>query len=202
MMANSKNAELFKRFIVSPLTHWPTFLIITYIFAAFSWSMPADKFPRKDSIVKYTEKPLFFFGLWQDWNMFAPNPRNEDIWMDLHFLNRDGTLHTWALTDMVKMPFIERWRQERWRKYFNDHLRLDDEKRLWQPFADYSLTVLRQRGYDPVTIDFVRHWRPTQIPVRPDLRADVRKDPWKQHLFFHWQIPETPRSVTNGGPVQ
>ena len=190
---------VFNRQSLTSLRHWPTLVVLAYTLAAFSWSMPADRFSLKDSIFKITEKPMFFLGLWQAWDMFAPNPRKEDIWTELRYRNRDGSEHKWNLSQMIEMPYGERWQRERWRKYFNDHLRTDDEIKLWRPFTEYALRHLRSEGQDPVEMDLFRLWRIAQIPVSPELRADVLTAPWNSYLFFHWTVPETPPTPINGG---
>jgi hypothetical protein len=93
------------------------------------------------------------------------------------------------LTDMVAMGYVERWQKDRWRKYFNDHLRLDDERQLWQPFADYAVRRLRLEGYDPMSIELVRWWRSCEPAVGPELRADVRRTPWNSYVFHRWGVP-------------
>ena len=172
------------------LRHWQTALVAIYIFAVLSWTMPPDKFPGKSTVDSVFRAPLLYFGLWQGWDMFAPNPRAEDIWVDVVFKNRDGSSHTWELTHMIQMDFFDRWQRERWRKYFNDHLRLDSERRLWQPFMEYAVRYLREEGQDPTHIEITRWWRGTVKPVRPDARADVNQAPWNRFTFYKWDVPE------------
>jgi len=90
---------------------------------------------------------------------------------------------------MVAMGYAERWQKDRWRKYFNDHLRLDDERSLWQPFAEYAARRLREEGDDPAVIELVRWWRPCDPGISPDLRADVRQTPWQSYVFYRWGVP-------------
>ena len=181
--------ELGRKFL-AVLHHWQSVLVCVYIFAIFSWTMPADNFPGKSTVDSVFRGPLLYFGLWQGWDMFAPNPRAEDIVVDVAFTNRDGSSHTWNLTQMNEMGFFDRWQRERWRKYFNDHLRLDSERNLWQPFADYAVRYLRTQGQDPVKMEFTRWWRPTVRPVSPDLRADRNKSPWNRYTFYRWSLSE------------
>jgi hypothetical protein len=132
---------------------------------------------------------LLLLGLWQSWDMFSPDPRTVDICVELRCTNRDGTSDRRMLSDMVAMGYYERWQKDRWRKYFNDHLRLDDRRALWQPFAEYAARRLREEGHDPAAIELVRWWRPCDPAVRPDLRADVRQMPWKSYVFHRWAVP-------------
>lgn len=168
---------------------WSTLLVAGYAVAAFTWSMPPGLFPPKHLIDPIAVGPLFLFGLWQAWDMFSPDPRTEDICVEVGFVDRDGTADRRMITDMVAMGYLERWRKDRWRKYCNDHLRLDDERGLWQPFAEYAVRRLREEGYDPAVVELVRWWRPCEPVIRPELRADVRRTPWHSHVFHRWVVP-------------
>ncbi|MFM8709331.1 MAG: hypothetical protein ACKOHK_14940 [Planctomycetia bacterium] len=168
---------------------WPTILVAAYALAAFSWSMPDGWFPAKSVIDRAAAGPMLLFSLWQAWDMFSPDPRGDDICVEVRFVDRDGTTDRRMLTDMVAMGYLERWRKDRWRKYCNDHLRLDAERRLWQPFAECAVRRLREEGYDPAVIDLVRWWRRCEPAVRPELRADVRRTPWQSHAFHRWAVP-------------
>lgn len=169
---------------------WPTILVAVYALAAFSWTMPAGLFPPKAFIDRLAAGPFMAIGLWQSWDMFSPDPRAMDICVEVRLTNRDGTGDRRMLTDMVAMGFFERWQKDRWRKYFNDHLRLDDERHLWQPFAEYAVRRFREEGVDPASVELVRWWRPCRPVVGPDLRADVRQDPWQNYVFHRWAVPQ------------
>ena len=181
---------------------WQTWLAVAYTLAAFSWSMPAALFPPKPFIDTLTSAPMLALGLWQQWSMFAPDPRDEDICVEVACIDAAGNRERRMLTDMVAMDYVERWQKERWRKFFNDHLRLDDEQRLWQPFAEYALRSLQDEGLDPVTVDLVRWWRPCTTEIRPDLRADVRATPWSGYTFHRGKVPPDKRlgAVRGGRP--
>jgi hypothetical protein len=171
------------------LQTWPTILVACYAVAAFSWTMPVNLFPPKLVIDRVAGTPLLLLGLWQAWDMFSPDPRTADICVEMRCTSRDGTTDRRMLTDMVAMGYPERWQKDRWRKYFNDHLRMDDEHVLWQPFAEYAARRLREEGDDPATIELVRWWRNCEPAISPELRADVRNTPWQSHLFHRWGVP-------------
>lgn len=173
----------------SLIRRWPTLLVAAYAIAAFSWSMPPELFPPKPLIDPVARVPFTAFSLWHAWDMFSPDPRDIDVCVEVAFTERDGTYDRLMLTDMVAMGTIERWRKDRWRKFFNDNLRLDAQARLWQPFAEYAVRRLRGEGRDPVSIELVRWWRPCESPVHPGLRAAERPTPFSSHRFHAWQVP-------------
>jgi len=169
--------------------HWQTILVAGYALAVFSWTMPVGVFPPKQILDPVTMPVMRAFGLWQSWEMFAPDPRREDIRVEVRFVNRAGDGHVFMLTAMESMGYGERVQRERWRKFFNDHLRLDDERRLWQPFAEFMVRALRQEGQDPASIELVRWWRAADPQLGPDTRPDVRRTPWNSHVFHRWTVP-------------
>ena len=185
----SRPSALLRGLLYGATQWWPTALVAAYALAAFSWTMPASLFPPKPFIDRLTAGPFLLLGLWQSWDMFSPDPRTADICVGMRCTDRDGTTDRRMLTDMVAMDFFERWRKDRWRKYFNDHLRLDDERVLWQPFAEYAVRRLRDEGSDPMSIELVRWWRPSDPAIRPELRADVRQSPWQSYIFHRWGVP-------------
>lgn len=169
--------------------HWQTILVAAYALAAFSWTMPVWVFPPKRILDPATAPVMRAFGLWQSWEMFAPDPRREDIRVEVLFANHDGGGHGIMLTAMESMGYGERFQRERWRKFFNDHLRLDDERRLWQPFAAFMVRSLRQEGQDPAALELVRWWRAADPQFGPDVRPAVRRAPWSSHVFHRWTAP-------------
>lgn len=175
--------------ILAAVRHWQTILVAGYTLAAFSWTMPAQLFPPKPLIDSFSARPLLLLGLWQAWDMFSPDPRSEDIRVELRCTDRDGTIDRRMLTDMVSMGYAERWQKDRWRKYCNDHLRLDAERILWQPFAEYAARRLRAEGHDPLTIELIRWWRPCEPLLSPKLRADRRQTAWSSYVFHRWGVP-------------
>jgi hypothetical protein len=166
--------------------HSRIWMTAIYLVAALSWTMPKAYFPLKDELNAVISTPMVFFNIWQSWEMFAPNPRGDDIWTDVVYTRSDGQEGRWILTKMSDMPWIERWQKERWRKYFNDHLRTDGAKFLWKPFAEFTAARLKSESVDATTITLRRWWRPAGHPVSRSLKPGVRVDPWNHYDFYKW----------------
>lgn len=177
------------RLIARVINHWQTILVAVYALAAFSWTMPTGSFPTKSSIDRVSWPVMRLLGLWQAWDMFSPDPRRDDIRVEVRFVNRDGSSHRLMLTAMNAMGYGERLQKERWRKFFNDHLRLDEERRLWQPFAEFMVRSLRQEGQDPASIELIRWWRSAEPWVDPAFRPEVRAASWNSYTFHRWSVP-------------
>lgn len=170
-------------------------LAIVYMIAATSWSMPAG-FPLKPAIDDRFRKIFQITGLWQGWDMFAPTPRNEDIYVSSEILYADGSTETWNISRMVEMTYWQRYKKERWRKFFNDNLRTDSNKAMWEPAARWIARAKKQEtGKEVIQVRLTRHWRASLRPGEPgDLLDDHR--PYNQFLFHEWKASsgETPSS--------
>jgi hypothetical protein len=166
--------------------HWRKILTLGYPLAVLCWTLPAGYFPFKENLDRIIAHPFLTLNLWQAWDMFAPDPRSEDIWVGVTVTEHSGQKHEIVLTDMLKMTYFERWQKERWRKYFNDHLRTDAKQNLWAPYAAYALRTLRQQGLNPAKLELTRWWRTAIHPTNPELRADRRVGGWNHYTFYTW----------------
>lgn len=178
-----------KKIIHSIFRRWRVAIVVLYSLAAFSFAMPAEDFPLKPLIGGFTSRILVTLNLWQYWDMFAPTPRSDDFKVEVVYVTEDGNRHSVFLTDMLSQGYFERWQKERWRKYFNDNLRTDAQKYLWEPFAKFFYRQLTENGTKPVQIDLIRYWRPAEAHFGVHLRADHRSAPWNRYTFYVWRSP-------------
>jgi hypothetical protein len=161
-------------------------LAVVYMIGATSWSMP-DGFPLK-RVIDQRYRPAFqWLGLWQGWDMFAPQPRDEDIYVSAEIYFADGTKETRALTRMIEMPYLERYSKERWRKFFNDNLRLDANKSMWEPGAAWiAREAAASSGREVDRVELVRSWRKSLLPRDAgDVMNDQR--PYNRFVFHNWK---------------
>lgn len=180
--------------LIDGLKDWRVWIVTGYTVAALSWSMPEGRFPFKTQVNSVVTRGMFFLSLVQRWDMFAPDPRNEDIFIEVFYKNRDGSEHRIPLSRMPLLGYVERMQRERWRKYFNDHAQFEHNKELWRPLVEFVARRLRDEGQDPANIKLIRWWRPASYPVHPNLRADLRVDPWLNLTFYNWDPEEESES--------
>ncbi|MEY4631898.1 MAG: hypothetical protein RIQ81_2018 [Pseudomonadota bacterium] len=164
---------------------------IWYLIGAVSWSMPAG-FPLKDRIDRFYNREFRRLGLWQGWDMFAPNPRDEDIYVSAKIDFADGTSVTEDLSNMAEMPYGERYAKERWRKFMNDNMRLDSNKAMWNDSAVWiARRASRREGKEATKVELYRHWRKC---LTPGEKGDVLKDdrPFNKFLFHSFAMATKP----------
>jgi hypothetical protein len=127
--------------------------------------------------------PLFTHtALDQQWNMFAPNPMQDDVLVALIAHYQDGSTKRIEFDELAKTPERGRYFQERWRKFLTDVLRLDASEYLWPQATDYLETLVPQTVHNPmIRLELERRWRTARRPPEPRLVAD---DPWERHIFY------------------
>ena len=159
-----------------------------YMLGATMWSMPTG-FPLKKSCDAFFEPFFQWSGLWQGWDMFAPIPRDEDIFVSSEIYFKDGTRKTWVMTRMSEFPYLTRYQKERWRKFFNDNLRLDERKGMWDASATWvARDAFAKSGQIVAQVELVRHWRKSLLPNQPGNVLDDKR-PYMRFVFHKWKAP-------------
>ncbi len=111
----------------------------------------------------YTES----LGFWQYWDMFAPNPAQEDIWLDAEILYADGTTKTVIYPRMQNMGLFEKYLQERYRK-FGERLNNPIYSWKWPHTAHwYAAQAWDDEANPPVRVSMRRHFHRIEAPPAP-----------------------------------
>jgi hypothetical protein len=121
---------------------------------------------------------LTALGLGQNWGVFAPDPRRDVIQVTGEIEYSDGSTSTWSFP--VRTGLLA-YSDYRWQK-FGEHLRLDNNQQLWQPFATYLAGQEHVDGRTPVRVSLVRRW----AELRPPGGA-TGLGPW--HRFVYYTTP-------------
>ena len=161
--------------------------IATYLVGAIMWTLP-EGIPLKPRVEKFVSPVFRSLGLWQSWEMFAPSPRKEDIYVDTIITFPDGHRDTRNLARMWTMGYFERYRKERHRKFFNDHIRSDNQSQNWPQLATWlAKDTTESTGIRPTKIELYRHWRATEPGLLARTPIDVG---WNQFKFFSYDVPK------------
>jgi hypothetical protein len=159
--------------------------IILNVVAIFFWAQP---FPyRVRSVIKeITAGYMHFCGVWQEWNMFAPQPRTLRIRMDATVTFRDGSTKTWIFPQMDQMTLWDRLRKERYRKWAHDSVRLDAESGLWAPTANYIARQFPDPDNPPVAVQLHRYW--ADIPGPTETVGEKTEPSFRSYTFYETKI--------------
>jgi hypothetical protein len=152
-----------------------------YLVAAACWTLPPGT-PGCAAVVRLAAVPFNALGLWQSWDMFAPDPMPADIFVSLLAVLDDGTVVEGDLTNMPTLDLRTRYTTERWRRFCNDHLRLDANRRLWPGAArGFAARIERERGRRVIRLQIWRHWQAV-VPPGEDWRPE-----WSSTPFHVWE---------------
>jgi hypothetical protein len=129
----------------------------------------------KAALLGYVNPYLTAVGLGEDWGMFAPGPRTSVVYTSGHIRYSDGTSSQWSFP---VRPGLMAYSDYRWQK-FEEYVRLDTYKGLWEPFARYLANHHSTPGRTPVQVALIRRWAEIKPPgVTPD------RGRWSQYVYF------------------
>lgn len=159
--------------------------IIFHLAAFFAWCLPIQSLIVSN--FKNRIKPyMFATGLFQGWDMFAPDPLRLNIRVDAEITYRDGSVRAWQYPRMDKLGFVDRYFKERYRKYATEYLRVDEYAALRPDSARLLARVNNdQPSNPPVTVTLFRSWSEIQ-PAHPD--GSYEEGPWTRVSFFTYTV--------------
>jgi hypothetical protein len=140
---------------------------------------------------------LFTFGTWQYWDMFAPNPADTDWYGDAIIHYKDGSEKTAAYPRMYSLGIVDKYLQERYRKFYE---RGHDETLYPYMFLPFAYREAFENNGDPknppVKVDLHRHWFKIPPPGSPEPQ-EPRK--YNDYLYFSAEIDPTILRKMKGG---
>lgn len=141
---------------------------------------------------------LYPTGLWQYWDMFAPNPAQTDFWCDAEVVFFDGSHTRYQYPRMKELPITQKYLMERYRKFYervnmSDPAHGSDNGWMWPVFAQHiALINAHDPKNPPVKIGLTRHW---QDVARHD--AKPGPEPGYQQFTFYWHIVDQTQLATD-----
>jgi hypothetical protein len=147
-------------------------LIIT-LAAILTANLPASAV--KSRLYPVAQPYLNALGIGEDWGVFAPNPRTEVIYAGAVIKYSDRSESVW---NFPVRPGIMAYSDYRWQKY-EEHIRLDAYKGLWQPFATYLVKHEAVPGKKAVQVSLARKWAKILPPGAP-----TSLGPWAQYSYY------------------
>ena len=117
-------------------------------------------------------------GLDQNWGVFS-DVRSVSVYVEGRVHNVDGTTKVFPIPSRSGISALSDYR---WQKY-EEQVRLDDNKRLWVPYANWLVEQARAQGLEPVGVSLVRRFAETLPPGPGDERA-----PYTEFTFFEFPV--------------
>ena len=132
-----------------------------------------------------TSMYLTFTGLWQYWDMFAPNPASVDLWWDAIVTYKSGKVAEEVYPRMKNLPIFQKYFKERYRKYL-ERMNNDATDSWKRPaFAQrMALLAYKDPNDPPVKIELRRHWR-EMLGMNEPL-----PDKYKEYTLFTYYVDQ------------
>jgi len=161
-----------------------TIFVAFHLFAIITWAVPLDTpliVQCREAIKGY----MLWTGLFQKWDMFAPDPSKLNNYVTATVIYRDGRTAVWTFPRMETLGYVDKYFKERYRKYACDNLRLDNKSVLWPDAARYVARAVVTPSEAPVEVDLVRHWSEVQPPGP---HGEESSSPWSEFTFFRYSV--------------
>lgn len=110
---------------------------------AFPWNIPVVS-TAKRIVLPY----LRWSGLFQSWDMFAPNPEAVNSYIKAVVITHDHHMRVWTFPRMEELSLWERYRKERYRK-FTDVLPGQENEAVWPDVANHIARAFARQGDSP-----------------------------------------------------
>lgn len=122
-------------------------------------------------------------GLSQNWNLFAPDPRNSTLRLAARMTYPDGTTVEWHQPESD--PVVGPYRLYRWRKFANNALS-DRRAHLWPGLAAWLARNHPRDGDAPTEVVLLR-----QFYFAPEPGSGERgRPPWREDVLYRTRAPE------------
>jgi len=156
--------------------------IIFHLIAIFCWSMPINN--SLIHFVKESVRPyLVWSGLFQSWDMFSPDPKSVNSYLEAVVIYSDGTSQLWSFPRMELLGAKDRYFKERYRKY-EENLQNNDYADLWPDAARYIARLNSDSTHRVQKVLLVVRW--SDIIPRGDNSYD--RGPWDVNVFYTYTV--------------
>lgn len=166
--ANEASINVCKEVIIS-------LFIVIYVVGTAIWLLPDTKF--KQGALVLLQLPWNFWGLNQNWALFAPSIRETNFHTIVHVRFKNGTMVIWDPPRTKNLDTIQQLRNDRLRKWCSDSLPWPRYKQFWPAMARFTGRKLYTPENPPEELSLYLYWArfpgpATQTPG--DQRCDTQ----------------------------
>ena len=158
--------------------------LLFHLVAIASWSLPINSL-LNDRFRAVIRPYIVWSGLFQAWDMFAPDPAKLNSYVQAEVWFRDGSVRLWSIPRMNELGYFDRYFKERYRKYATEYLRMDSHSALWPDAARYVARLHRDPSNPPTAVRLNRSWSEIN-PPGPGGR--YQPGPWGHFTYFTYLV--------------
>jgi hypothetical protein len=155
--------------------------ILFHLIAITCWAVPVN-FSAVRDLREIIRPYMLWSGLYQSWDMFAPNPKSIRSYIKAVVITQDRHMKVWTFPRMEELSFGDRYAKERYRKFAE---MLPDQKNeaLWPGVAAHVARLFKSPTDPPdkiVLIEFRADIKPGADPSDPPV--------FKPNIFYEGYV--------------
>jgi len=156
--------------------------LIFHLLAILCWALPINT-PVTLNFKNFVRPYFLWSGLFQGWDMFAPNPKAINGYLEAIVIYKDGSTDLWPFPRMELLSYRDRYFEERYRKYA-ENLTSGLYPGLWPDAARHIARMYRGRPSPPRKIMLVARWS----EINPPAAGGNERGPWEAHVFYSYDV--------------
>ena len=157
--------------------------LIFHILAITCWALPITT-PLTVAGRSFLRPYLIWSGLFQSWDMFSPDPKSKNIYLEAVVIYKDGSTELWPFPRMEMLSLTQRYFKERYRKY-EENLANDTYAALRPDAARHIARLANTHASPPHKVMLVVRWTDI-IPPRTTESND--RGPWGVEIFYTYDV--------------
>jgi hypothetical protein len=157
--------------------------LIFHIFAITCWALPITT-PLTVAARSFLRPYLIWSGLFQSWDMFSPDPKSKNVYLEAVVIYKDGSTELWPFPRMEMLSLTQRYFKERYRKY-EENLGNDAYSDLRPDAARHVARLENNRPSPPQKVMLVVRW--TDI-IPPRTAESYDRGPWGVEIFYTYDV--------------
>jgi hypothetical protein len=156
--------------------------LVFHILAITCWCIPINS-PLIPLCRDLVRPYLSWSGLFQSWDMFSPNPRSANDYLEAIIIYKDGSTRLWSFPRMELLSLTERYVKERYRK-FEENLQKGEYSDLRPDAARYIARLNGGPSNPPQTVMLVVRWS----EIIPSADDGYDRGPWNMNVFYSYAV--------------
>ena len=157
------------------------FLIFNLV-AITCWAVPVHT-PLTLAARGLVRPYLLWSGLFQSWDMFSPNPKSKNLYLEAIVIYQDGSTEMWTFPRMELLSYTERYVKERYRKY--EETLASEQYAVLRPDAARNIARQHRRSANPPQkIMLVARYS----DIIPRENGDYDRGPWEVNVFYSYDV--------------
>jgi hypothetical protein len=123
-----------------------------------------------DRVCAFVNPYLWYTGLWQNFCVFVPDPKDYNIHMTANVFMKNGQAITYKFPNPADDNYLVRMSTERYRKWAHDNVNQPNYKVWWPDTCKWiARKYMRDPNNQPVKVELIRNFQEIKPPGSKEL---------------------------------